>query len=235
MEISFSRFRIFRECPWKYKLQFVDGRRIPLDPPSSLGVSLHRALERYHRRGQPEWRALADAYEEEFLRAGYPDAETRDQWSQKGLRILKKYHEAERGRRTEIVGNEREFFYPLGRHTVRGMVDRIDRHSDGRFEIIDYKTSLSLEPMAEAADLQLRFYALGVKESFGYEPALLTVHSLAAGKAETRPYDPSGEEALKREIEAAADAIESREFKPDASFCARCGFRRDCAFSAARD
>ena len=88
--------------------------------------------------------------------------------------------------------------------------------------------------MAEAADLQLRFYALGVKESFGYEPALLTVHSLAAGKTETRPYDPSGEETLKREIEAAADAIESRKFKPDASFCARCGFRRECAFSAAR-
>jgi DNA helicase-2/ATP-dependent DNA helicase PcrA len=240
VEISFSRYRIYRECPWKYKLQFLEGRRPPMDPSSSLGLTLHRALERYHRAGEPEWRALADAFDLEFLRSGYPDASTRAQWSQKGIRILKKYFESELSRRTEVVGSEREFFFPLGKHTVRGMIDRIDRHPDGRLEIIDYKTRFGLGPNdpapgPEAADLQLRFYALGCKEGLRCEPALLSVHYLAAGRVETRPYDASKEEALKADIVAVADAIEAGRFGPETSFCRRCGFRNDCAFSVARD
>ena len=235
MEISFTRFRVYRECPWKYKLQFVDGRRIPLDPPSSLGVSLHRALERYHRGGEPRWEALAEAYDREFLHSGFPDIETRLQWNRKGLRVLERYYEAEVQRRTEVVGSEREFVFPLGRHTVRGMVDRIDRHPDGRYELIDYKTRFGFGPNESTpppdGDLQLRFYALGVKESLSLDPSLLTVHYLAAGRVETRDYDASREQELKGEIARVADAVEAGRFSPDASFCPRCAFRRDCQFS----
>lgn len=238
MEISFSRFRIHRECPWKYKLQFVDGRRPAMDAPSSLGISLHRALERWHRAGEPEWEALSEAYDLEFLRSGFSDASERAKWSSKGLRILKKYFESELSRRTEVVASEREFVFPLGRHTVRGMIDRIDLHPDGRYELIDYKTRFGLgpndpAPAASEADLQLRFYALGAKRGLRIEPALLTVHYLAAGRADTRPYDPAGEAALEREIQETADAIEAARFGPDTSFCPRCSFKNDCAFSTA--
>jgi putative RecB family exonuclease len=229
VEISFSRFRIYRECPWKYRLQFVERRRVPLDPPSSLGVSLHRALERYHRGGEPRWEALAQAYDAEFLGSGYPDLETRRQWSRKGLRMLERYYRSEESRRTEVVASEREFIYPLGRHTVRGMIDRIDRRPDGRWELIDYKTF----PGGDSG-LQLSFYALGVKEAFGQEPALLTTHYLADGAVDTKPYDPSGEAALKDEIARVADRIEAGGFEPDTSFCPRCGFRRTCRYSVAR-
>ena len=112
------------------------------------------------------------------------------------------------------------------------MVDRIDRHPDGRFEVIDYKTRFELDPSqplpAEESDVQLRFYALGVKEALGVTPALLTVHYLAAGKRQSKPYDPSGEEQLKRQIEAAADGIENERFSPDTSFCPRCAYRSTC-------
>jgi DNA helicase-2/ATP-dependent DNA helicase PcrA len=239
MEISFSRFRIHRECPWKYKLQFVDGRRPPLDPPASLGISLHRALEAWHSSGSTEWQDLADAFDLRFLRAGYPDASARAQWSRKGLRILEKYFQSELGRRTQVVGSEREFVFSLGRHTVRGMIDRIDRHPDGRVELIDYKTRLGLGPDDPApdpaeSDLQLRFYALGAKEGLLLTPALLSVHYLAAGRIESRDYDPSGEEELKAMIVETADRIEAGGFGPDTSFCRRCVFRKECDFSIAR-
>lgn len=233
MEISFSRFRIYRECPWKYRLQFVEGRRPTLDPSASLGVSLHRALERYHRGGEPEWQALADAYDLEFVRSGYPDASTRAQWSAKGLRMLKRYYESELERRTEILGNEREFVFPVGAHAARGMIDRLDRHPDGKIELIDYKTSIGGLPDA-ALDLQLRFYALGAKKGLGLTPDLLTVHYLEAGERVTKPYDPSGEAELEREIGVVAEKIGAGAFPPDTSFCPRCVFRRECAFSAAK-
>jgi DNA helicase-2/ATP-dependent DNA helicase PcrA len=239
VELSFSRYRIYRECPWKYKLQFVDRRRAPMDAPSSLGVSLHRALERFHRARATELSELLEFYESEFLRSGYKDAAERDQWFEKGRRILKKYIEAEQSRRTEVLGNEREFIYPLGKHTVRGMIDRIDKRPDGKIEVIDYKTRFEIggsDPLpAEVSDLQLRFYALGVKECFGYEPALLTIHYLAAGKTETKPYDPSGEEALKADMLRVADLIERQQYPPDTSFCPRCVYRSDCSYSAAKE
>lgn len=224
MEISFSRFRIFRECPWKYNLQFVDGRKPTLDAPASLGLSLHRALERYH--GGED---LLEAYDAEFLRSGYPDAETRGRWKRRGERILETFLERDSERRTEVLGAEREFVFPLGRHTVRGMIDRLDRHMDGRVELTDYKMNAGSDP-----DLQLRFYALGAKEGLGLVPSLLSVHYLADDKIESRPYDPSGEDALKAEILRVADAIETGVFTPDTSFCPRCVFRKDCQYSVAK-
>lgn len=239
MEISFSRFRIHRECPWKYKLQFVDGRKPPLDPPASLGISLHRALERWHASGSSQRQDLADAFDLEFVRSGYADASERMKWSRKGLRILEKYYETELSRRTEVLGSEREFVFPVGRHTARGMIDRVDRHPDGRVELIDYKTRFGLRPDDPApdpaeSDLQLRFYALGAKLGLGLSPALLSVHYLAAGRVETRPYDGKGEEELKAMIAETADRIEAGGFGPDTSFCRRCVFRDACDFSIAR-
>ena len=51
LEISFTRYRFYRECPWKYKLAFTDGRQIPLTPKSSYGLSMHRALEAWLQAG----------------------------------------------------------------------------------------------------------------------------------------------------------------------------------------
>src|SRR6185369_7667680 len=154
----------------------------------------------------------------------------------KGIKILQKYFKQEQERRSQIEGIEREFIYPLGKHTVRGMIDRLDKLPDGGIEIIDYKTDLSFEennPFDRT--LQLRFYGLGVHESLGAKPALLTVHYLATGKHDSIPYDDSGEAALKADIEKAADAIEALDVKPGTAFCPRCDFRKTCTHSVAKN
>lgn len=232
MEISFTRLRIFLECPWKYKLFFEERKRIPPHPDSALGVVLHKTLERFHRRQGEGWADLQDAYEAEFLSAAEPHR-------RRGERILRKWLEDEQSRRSELLGLEREFIFPLGRHTVRGMIDRIDRTPEGKVEIIDYKTQLSFGPTdpvpaPPGENLQLRFYGLGAKECFGYAPELLTIHYLGAGRRESSPYDASREAELLALIEKTADAIEAGERHPDTSFCPRCDFRHDCRFSAAK-
>jgi len=234
MELSFTKLRVFRECPWKYKLQMVDGRRSPLTPSASLGLSLHRALECFHRKEAPAAKDIWACYESRWMTAGYADPETRRAWFAKGRRILEQYLEAERKRRTLIVSVEREFVYPLGRHEVRGMIDRIDRHPDGRLEIVDYKTYGTGEALDAKDELQLRFYGLGCRESLALEPALLTLYFVAAGRRVTIPYDAGGEEDLKALIRETADRIEAGAFAPDASFCPGCEFRRDCARSVSR-
>lgn len=232
MEISFTQLRIFLECPWKYKLFFQERKRVPMSPPAALGVVLHRTLERFHRRKGETLEDLLEDYDGEFLSAA-------SELRQRGERMLKKWLEDEMSRRSELLGLEREFFYPLGRHTVRGMIDRLDRTPEGKVEVIDYKTQLSFGPTdpplaPPGENLQLRFYALGAKECFALKPELLTIHYLGAGRRDTSPYDESKEEELLALIEKTADAIESGERHPDTSFCPRCDFRSDCRFSVAK-
>lgn len=242
MEISFTQLRVYLECPWKYKLQFLDGRRPAPSPESALGVSLHRALESYYRdsSGDASLERLLECFERRRVRPRTLDPRQEKVWADKGRRILKRYFELEGDRRTQIAGVEREFVYPLGNHTVRGMIDRIDLLPDGGHEIIDYKTWVGFgEPGAPeespARSLQLRFYALGAKESLAYKPAILTLIELSSGKIFSAPYDPSGEEDLKVLILKAADGIESGRLPPETSFCPRCVFRKDCSNSVARN
>jgi DNA helicase-2/ATP-dependent DNA helicase PcrA len=214
---------------------FIDGKKVPLTAPSSLGLSLHRALEAFHRSRINELDNLIDCYERLWIGGGYADEEEKRRCFEKGVKILEKYFVQEQERRSQIEGIEREFIYPLGAHTVRGMIDRMDTLPDGSIEIIDYKTQLdaAMDPAIDR-NLQLRFYGLGVRESLGVKPALLTIHYLASGKRDSIPYDDSGEDDLKRRIERAADRIDAGDFTPDTAFCPRCEFRAICAHSVAK-
>ncbi len=235
MEISYTRYRIYRECPYKYKLIFRDGRKIPLNPKSSFGLSLHRALEAWLSGGDDSLEALFEHLRSRWLPGGYPDETAEARWYSKAERALSRFHGEEMSRRSRTIALEKEFVWPLGRHEVRGMIDRVDQGPDGAYELIDYKTGPAAPSEEQVArDGQLRFYALGAGRALGLKPALLTVDCVTAGRRVSAAYDRAGEEALAADILAAAGDIEAGRFEPKTSYCPRCDFRADCPFSAAR-
>ncbi len=236
MEISFTRYRIYRECPWKYKLLFVDGRRIPATPKSSFGLSLHRTLEVWLRGGERSVESIHSALRSQWLAVGYPDEDAEARAYSKAQRVLARFCDEEENRRARTVAVEREFIWNLGVHQVRGMIDRIDQGPDGAYELIDYKTGPTVPKPAEVAkDAQLRFYALGAKRGLNLEPSTLTVDCVTVGARVSAPYDDSGEETMAADIRGAASGIEAAAFSPDTSFCHRCDFRKDCVHSIAKD
>lgn len=235
-EINFSRLRAYLECPWEYKLRFIDHQPQPFTPASSLGMTIHKALESFHRVDGAELPGLLELYDKHFHHAGYPDPQVKAQWYKKGEEILKRYWKDEQERRTRVAYCEREFLFELGPHRVRGMIDRVDEHPDGRFEIIDYKTG----PHGEAEDarffqdLQLRIYGLGARDGLAIQPAWLTLYYVATGHRRTVDYAESGEEELEALLWRAADLMAASKTLPaDTSFCPSCVFRRSCHFSVA--
>ena len=237
-EVNFSMLRAYLECPWEYKLRFVDRVPQPPSPASSLGMTIHRALESFHREDGADAARLMELYDSHFHHAGYADDAVKAQWYRKGEAILKRYWKDETGRRTRVTAVEREFLFELGPHAVRGMIDRIDEHPDGRFEVIDYKTGPQGEAEESAffQDLQLRVYGLGAREGLAIEPAWLTIYYVVTGHRRTVELDPTREEEVKALLWRAADLMASgKRLPPDASFCPSCVFRRTCQLSVAAD
>ncbi|WP_221030628.1 PD-(D/E)XK nuclease family protein [Actomonas aquatica] len=156
--VSVTALRDWLDCPYRFYLKRVlrmeprDLQKAELDA-RDFGSLVHLALE-----AMGEQPALRDCTDEGKLRDGLlavleAAAKERfgDTWSlplqiqmesaRQRLRRVAAVEVAERqaGWRTERV--EWEFAVPLGPLTVRGKIDRIDRHEDGRVRVIDYKTS----------------------------------------------------------------------------------------------
>lgn len=77
----------------------------------------------------------------------------------------------------------------LGGWGLHGAVDRVDRSSDGRALVIDYKLATQVTPrekFEERAKLQLPLYALAVAEHWGAKPVGALYHPLR-GTSSRRP------------------------------------------------
>ncbi len=234
--LSWSRFRAFNDCAYKYKLLYLDRRRPPLSAGSSLGHSLHRCLEAFYREDGGALERLLELYDETWMHQGYADATEQVEYYAKGRKILERYWELEASRRSRVFLVEKEFAFKLGPHVVQGIIDRVDLHPDGTYEVIDYKTQQ--EPASEdevRANLQLRIYGLAMVEAFKLVPARLSLLYVSRAAIVGVPYDRSGEPELKRLLSDTAERAAAGRYDPDIRHCPRCDFRRHCGFSVAKD
>jgi len=230
IEINFSMLRAYLDCPWLYRLRYVDNLRTGPTPPSALGQSIHGALETFHAANGKDLEHLLDAYEERWLHAGFSSPQEQLEWHRKGEEILRVYWESESHNANRIVCVEREFAFTLGRHRVRGKIDRVDQRPDGAYEVIDYKTHRNFATEEEtAADLQLRIYALGAREGLALAPSWMSFYYVAEGRKVTAPYDDAGENELRERLQRSADELAAEgALAPNTSFCPRCAFKTRC-------
>ena len=82
-ELNFSKIKTYLECPLLYKYKYMDGRKEGLVAASSLGVSIHRALEEYHRNSNDPSELLS-YYDDCWLGAGYTSAAQQMEYYLKG-------------------------------------------------------------------------------------------------------------------------------------------------------
>lgn len=234
MRISYSSFDTYCQCPLKFKFQYIDWVKVPEKPEFFFGGLIHETVQHALRRDPiiPKLEDLIKYYESKWREEVFPDKLTSDQYLQLGREMITNFYENYKPGLRKVVAAERRFQIPLGKHTLSGIIDRVDKLPYGAFEIVDYKTSKSLPSQEEVdKDKQLATYAIAVQELWPEaKDVRLTLHFLKHNSLITTARTPEQIELLKFEIIKTADTIENaKTFKPkENKFCDWCDYAAMC-------
>jgi putative RecB family exonuclease len=240
MRLSYSSLDTYTSCALKYKFKEIDKVKEPKSKEAVFGTLIHSALQFAHSP------ALVPPTLEEtldhFTRGWNADiweseAEERAAFTQ-GIQMLQKYYADNDVSAANIVALESRFQFDVGpennRHTISGIIDRIDKTDDG-YEIIDYKTSKKLPSQNDVdKNMQLTIYAKAFLERYPKEKdnlANITV-SLYFLKHGVKISSTRTLEELAHMEEQVLDVtrnIEEEKFEPTVTpLCDWCGFQRIC-------
>jgi DNA helicase II / ATP-dependent DNA helicase PcrA len=229
--LSATDIDTYRTCPLKYK--FARVFRIPQEPTlhQRFGILVHQVLERFHARDAaslPELLGLLDAG---WRRGGFGDSEEERQLRGKATSALTRYLERFVSEPAQPVWFERQFTFKLGRHLLRGRVDRVDRLPGGEYELIDYKTGRPKSADQLADDVQLSLYAVGAREAWRLEASRQAYYYLLDDQKVAVPTDEGDRGDWVRDVAMeVAEGILSQGFEPTPSFaaCSICDYRLVC-------
>jgi DNA helicase II / ATP-dependent DNA helicase PcrA len=228
--LSASDIDTYRICPLKYK--FARVFRIPQEPTiyQRFGIVLHQVLERFHGQGGGSLHQLMDLFEASWRRSGFGDSDDEQQFRERAVAALESYWQRDRDSDSEAVWFERSFAFRIGPHLLRGRVDRVDRHPDGTYELIDYKTGRAKTEEELREDVQLSVYQMGAREAWGLETSAQSYFYVLTG--EKVPVEHSDEELerVRATVSEIAGGILKQRFEPTPSpeICRFCDYRIIC-------
>jgi len=166
---SFTQLKIFDECPFAYKMQFLLKVPLPGKFVFSYGTTMHSTLQafmqsvsRASRSYQvdlfskqsdkkensaekessiPGQAELLDIYEKKWIGDWYESEEQKNKYKKSGRQALVSFHDKLLGQKPPLVKSlERPFNLKIGEYTIMGKMDRVDALENGSVSIIDYKT-----------------------------------------------------------------------------------------------
>jgi DNA helicase-2/ATP-dependent DNA helicase PcrA len=228
--LSASDIDTYRICPLKYK--FARVFRIPQEPTihQRFGIVVHQVLERFHSQGGGSLTQLMELFAASWRRSGFGDSDDEQQFRERAVEALERYWAEDRRSEAKPVWFERSFAFRLGQHLLRGRVDRVDRHPDGTYELIDYKTGKAKSAEDLREDVQLSLYQMGARESWRLETSAQSYLYVLTG--EKVPVEHSDEELerVKSTVAEIAGGILKQQFEPtpSAEICRFCDYRIIC-------
>jgi DNA helicase II / ATP-dependent DNA helicase PcrA len=250
LALSASDIDLYRTCPLKYKFARVFA--IPQEPTINqrFGILVHQVLERFHaeelrakaagaqlpgNRPAGSLGRLLDLFEAGWRRAGFGSSDDELQYRDRAVAALTRYHERHARSPSEPLWLERGFSFRIGPHQLRGRVDRVDRRTDGSYELIDYKTGEPKSARELTGDVQLALYRIGAREAWQVEADIGTYWYVLEDERVPVPAAPDDAERVERTVIEVAAGIESQDFEPRPSYeiCSWCDYRLICPASEA--
>lgn len=170
-EIRFrqSLLKQWMACSLQAKFSSIDKLPRRQNAKASFGTIIHACLERYQHTGDVE------AAVEMFLDNWHNPEKlgvTPEYWPrftsfgslrQRGIEILRSYHDSMRWDEREVIATEHRFLVPFGRHELEGTADLLEVRRSGKgktlLRVCDFKTNTRKPSFAELAlDIQFTVY-----------------------------------------------------------------------------
>jgi DNA helicase II / ATP-dependent DNA helicase PcrA len=228
--LSASDIDTYRTCPLKYK--FARVFRIPQEPTLNqrFGIAVHQVLERFHVGDEPQTvEGMMGLLDAAWRRNGFGGSEQEIQLRGKATDALTRYCERFASEDAQPTFFERSFSFQLGRHVLRGRVDRVDRLPEGGWELIDYKTGPPKTPSQLEQDVQLSLYAVAACEAWELDEAR-GAYYYVLDDAKVPVPAAAGREWIEEVATEVAEGILSQGFEPTPSYaaCTICDYRLVC-------
>ncbi len=242
--LSPSRAGDFKTCPQLFKFRAIDRLPEPASVYQARGTTAHLALQRLFDHPAPDrtpellydlfreaWTELRTDEEFESL---FPDVDGEREWGVESLVLLANYFGVEDPTSFDPVDRELDMLEDVDGMTIRGILDRIDRDSDGRLVITDYKTGKAPpERYALPAFFALKIYALLIRLRLGEtakELRLLYLNGPTLYRLEVDERQLDAMESQLRALWTAIDRAMSKEHFPPrpGTLCNWCSFQEIC-------
>jgi RecB family exonuclease len=241
MRLSYSALDTYQTCPLKYKYQYVDKIKEPKSKEAVFGTLLHSVLHYVHSPAllAPSLEDAVNFFSQNWNTDVWEnELEERAAFSQ-GVRMIQSYYAKNDPKDFTVVDLESRFEIGIGddetgKHTIAGIIDRIDKTEDG-YEIIDYKTGKKM-PSQEKVDgnLQLSIYLRAFldrypKEAERLDTITVSLYFLKHGVKLSSTRSKEQLALLERDFLEVISHIEAGEFEPIVSpLCDWCGYQKIC-------
>ena len=188
MTWSFSRLQSYNQCPYGFKLRYIDCIEGEGNFYSQYGSFVHSILERF-AKGELSIFDISTYYEDNFIANVTYDAppnnyvDIKQSYYDKGLDYLNNIDLDLEG--YEVLGVEKECKFKVGDYNMVGYIDLLlrDKHT-GDITVLDHKSgSVKFKKNGEPASSetkhlldfkrQLYLYSIAVTEEFGVKPKYL--------------------------------------------------------------
>ena len=242
MRISYSTLNNFLVCPAKYKFSEIDKIKSAKSKEAVFGTLIHSSLRLIHdpkRLIPPTEEEILKYFTNSWNKSIYSSEAEEAIAFEQGVRILKDYYAKNYPTKFHVIDLESYFDAPVEdggeKHSITGVIDRIDKLNDGTLEVIDYKTSRSL-PAQKSVDenLQLSIYHLGLLNrwpALAPKPVKLSLYFVKHGEKLTTTKGADDAARTKEKVLDIIGQIKKSDFSPSPNaLCDWCEFQPVCPY-----
>jgi DNA helicase-2/ATP-dependent DNA helicase PcrA len=222
----------YSTCPLKFKLE--RDWKIPGEVAAALqyGNAVHTVLRHYYDPApNASLQTVEDvlaAFRKEFDKAVVDDPVQRELYETQGEKHLKTLVAARPRDSVDVLATEASFRFSIGKLTVVGRIDRLDRLKGNAVRVVDYKTGQAKTQKAADDSLQLSIYAMGAQH-MELAPQELVFLNVKNNEEVVTTRSGSQLGKAREKIEKAADGIAAHQFEPRPGLhCRWCDYERLC-------
>jgi hypothetical protein len=247
MTWSYSRLNSFDDCPYAWKLNYIEENRGQDGFFGQFGSFCHYLLEKF-AKNELSMFELSQVYEDEYAKHITYKAPPNKyvDLGQKYYNVGKEYFDNFTGfGEYEVIDVERKVQFMIDKYKITGYIDLIVKNKDGEIEIVDHKSkdlkarTTRKTPTKSDVELdhylmQLYLYSIPVYESEGKYPTKLNFNAFRNGTWIQEDFKLEKLEETKQWVVDTINKIKSEDkFLPKSEqfFCwYLCSMRDRCSF-----